>query len=240
MQRDTVDRELNSLRKEIKYVIPLGKALAVRDRLDRLLPRDSHCTDGPYQVRSLYFDSLNNIDFAEKLAGVADRKKVRLRIYDGDASLCKLEIKQKTDDRQQKLSLIVSEADARELSHGNIKALRNYFDSSEIGRKAYCIMAQGRYRPAVQIEYDRLAYRYPMYDTRVTLDMNVRASESNMDLFSPDVRYTPVMRENVVLEVKYSGKLMGFLSAMLAQFHLTQGTYSKYCAGRLVYYDFNY
>ena len=101
-------------------------------------------------------------------------------------------------------------------------------------------MAQGQYRPVVQVAYDRLAYRYPMYDTRITLDSNVRASESNMDLFSSEIRYTPVMRENVVLEVKYSGKMMGFLSAMLSQFHLTQGTYSKYCAGRQAYYDFNY
>lgn len=235
-----MEKELTSLRKEIKYVVPLGKALALRDRLDSLLERDSHCINGPYSVRSLYFDSVNNIDFAEKLAGVMDRKKVRLRIYDGDASLCKLEIKQKSGDRQQKLSLIVSEADARELAGGNIRALRKYFDSAETGLRAYGIMAQGQYRPVAQIEYDRLAYRYPMYDTRITLDMNVRSSESNMDLFSSEVRYTPVLREKAVLEVKYSGKLMGFLSALFAQFHLTQGTYSKYCAGRQVYYDFNY
>lgn len=235
-----MEKEICSLRKEIKYVVPLGKALAIRDQLDRLLERDAHCANGPYLVRSLYFDSVNNIDFAEKLAGVVDRKKVRLRIYDGDASLCKLEIKQKYDDRQQKLSLIVSEPDARELSRGNIKVLRNYFNSAETAVKAYGIMMQGRYRPVAQIEYDRLAYRYPMYDTRITLDMNVRSSESNMDLFASDVCYTPVMRENVVLEVKYSGKLMGFLSSIFAQFHLTQGTYSKYCAGRQIYYDFNY
>lgn len=235
-----MEKELYSFRKEIKYVVPLGKAFAIRDRLDRLLERDSHCVDGPYSVRSLYFDSVNNIDFAEKLAGVRDRKKVRLRIYGGDASLCKLEIKQKNDDRQQKLSLIVSESDARELARGNIRALKNYFGDSEIGLKAYGIMARGQYRPVVQIEYDRLAYRYPMYDTRITLDMNVRSSESDMDLFSSEVRYKSVMRENAVLEVKYSGKLMGFLSALFAQFHLTQGTYSKYCAGRPVFYDFNY
>lgn len=232
--------ELYSQRKEIKYIVPLGKALAVKGHLDRLLSRDEHCTGGPYLVRSLYFDSVNQIDFAEKLAGVKDRKKVRLRVYDEDVSLCKLEIKQKTDDRQQKLSLIVSASDAAELSHGNIKVLRNYFDSSRTGLKAYGIMAQGQYRPVVQVAYDRLAYRYPMYDTRITLDMNVRSSESNMDIFSPDVCYTPVLWESAVLEVKYSGKLMGFLSALFAQFHLTQGAYSKYCAGRPVFYDFNY
>lgn len=231
--------ELYSRRKEIKYIVPLGKALAVREQLDRLLPRDEHCVDGPYLVRSLYFDSVNQIDFGEKLAGVKDRKKVRLRVYDGDTSLCKLEIKQKNDDRQQKLSLIVSADDAAALSRGNIEVLRNYFDSSRTSLKAYGIMKQGQYRAVAQIAYDRLAYKYPMYDTRITLDMNVRSSESNMDLFSPTVCYTPILWENAVLEVKYSGKMMGFLSALLAQFELTQGTYGKYCAGRPVYYDFN-
>lgn len=232
--------ELYSQRKEIKYIVPLGKALAIREQLDRLLQRDEHCADGPYLVRSLYFDSANQIDFAEKLAGVINRKKVRLRIYDKDASLCKLEIKQKTDDRQQKLSLIISASDAAEISHGNIKVLKKYFDTSATSLKAYGIMAQGLYRPVAQIAYDRLAYKYSMYDTRITLDMNVRSSESNLDIFSLDVRYVPIMREDAVLEVKYSGKLMGFLSALLAQFHLTQGTFSKYCAGRSVYYDFNF
>ncbi len=51
--------ELYSRRKEIKYIVPLAKALAVREQLDRLLQRDEHCADGPYLVRSLYFDSVN-------------------------------------------------------------------------------------------------------------------------------------------------------------------------------------
>jgi hypothetical protein len=63
-------RELYSQRKEIKYIVPLDKALAVGEQLDRLLQRDEHCMDGPYLVRSLYFDSVNQIDFAEKLAGM--------------------------------------------------------------------------------------------------------------------------------------------------------------------------
>lgn len=236
----TMSKELYSLRKEIKYVIPLGKAFAIKEQLDRLLPKDSYCAGGAYSVRSLYFDSVNNIDFTEKLSGVADRRKVRLRIYNGDASLCKLEIKQKNDDRQQKLSLVISESEARELARGNYSVLKEHFESSATSLKAYGIMAPGLYRPVVLIEYDRLAYRYPLYDTRVTLDMNIRASESNRDLFSENILYTQVMRESVVLEVKYSGKLMGFLSSVFARFHLTQGTYSKYCAGRQVHYDFNY
>ena len=236
----TVSRELVSLRKEIKYIVPLNKALALKSGLDNFLPRDDYCLDGAYSVRSLYFDSINNLDYSEKLAGIDIRKKIRARIYNGDSSLCKLEIKQKNDIWQQKHSFIIAENDVRELSSGNYSVLKSYFHDVETSVKAYSIMLQGRYKPVVQIEYDRIAYKYPMYDTRITLDMNVRASESNMDIFASAVNYIPVMCENVVLEIKYSGKLMGFISDMLGKFNLTQSSYSKYCMGRRIYYDFNY
>ena len=84
------------------------------------------------------------------------------------------------------------------------------------------------------IEYDRLAYQYPLYDTRVTLDMGIRSTEANLNIFSSEVNYTPIMCETAVLEIKYSGKCMGFLKDALGQFDLTQNSYSKYCSGRKV------
>lgn len=234
------NRERVSLRNEIKYIIPLDKAIIIKSHLDNLLPRDSYCFEGAYSVRSLYFDSIANADFAEKLAGIDVRKKIRARIYNGDSSVCKLELKHKNVDRQQKYSFLISESDVRALTLGNYHVLRNYFDNAAISQLIYSIMTRKQYRPIVQIEYDRFAYRYPMYDTRITLDMNIRSSETNMDIFAPKIHYIPVMRENVVLEVKYSGKLMGFISGMLNQFDLTQSSYSKYCFGRKIYYDFNY
>lgn len=235
----TTANELTSFRKEIKYVIPLEMALSVKSRLDNILSRDAYCAEGFYSVRSLYFDSVNNIDFSEKVAGIDVRKKIRLRIYNNDASLCKLEIKQKNGDLQHKRSFIISADDAKELSLGNYNVLKNYFNNARTSIEAYAIMVQGCYRPVVQIEYDRIAYKYPMYDTRVTLDMNICSSETNMNLFSPDISYTPVTCEDVVLEIKYSGKLMGFISDMLGGFDMTQESYSKYCSGRRVYCDFN-
>lgn len=232
--------ELVSLRKEIKYIVPLEKAIIIKSHLDNLLPRDDFCSDGAYSVRSLYFESINNVDFSEKLAGVDTRKKIRARIYNGDPSICKLELKQKHGDWQQKHSFIIPQKDVMDLSLGNYSVLRSYFDSVETSKKIYGIMAQGRYKPVVQIEYERFAYKYPICNTRITLDMNIRSSETNMDIFSTKIHYIPIMRENVVLEIKFNGKLMGFISAMLAKFDLTQDTYSKYCFGRKIYYDFNY
>lgn len=232
--------ELVTLRKEIKYVVPMEKALAIKSHLDHLLQRDAYCVNGAYSVRSLYFESVDNVDFSEKIAGVNVRKKVRVRIYNKDASLCKLELKQKHGDLQRKDSFTISADDVNELSCGKISVLKKYFQDSKISLKAYTIMAQGCYRPVVQIEYDRFAYKYPMFDTRITLDMNIRASETNMDIFSSDINYTSLMPEKVVLEVKYNEKIMGFISDMLSQFSLTQESYSKYCSGRKAYCDFTY
>lgn len=232
--------ELFTFRKEIKYILPYVQALILKKQLDRLMTRDDHCIDTPYSVRSLYFDSVNGTDFSDKLSGLEVRKKIRLRVYDNDFSLCKLELKQKTGDWQQKHSLILPMEAAEKLAYGNYGSLKKYFQDNETSIKAYNIMSQGLYRPVVQIEYDRIAYHYPMYDTRITLDMNIRSSESNMDLFAKKINYTPVMPENVVLEIKYSGKLMGFISGIFSPYHLTQNSYSKYCSGRQIYYDFLY
>lgn len=235
-----MDKEFFSLRKEIKYIIPLQKALFIKGYLDRILMKDSNCTDGAYSVRSLYLDSVNNIDFSEKLAGISARKKVRIRIYNGDMSSCKLEIKEKKGDWQYKKSIMITESDVKEISRGNYIVLKKYFHNTKSGINLYRIMEQGSYMPVVLIEYTRLAYQYPICDTRITLDMNIRSTESNLDIFSSQINYTPILYEYAVLEIKYSGKLMGFLSDMLAQFNLVQSAYSKYCSGRKVYYEFNY
>lgn len=232
--------ELSAYRKEIKYVIPLAKIPALKRCMDHLMTRDNYCIKDAYRIRSVYFESINNIDFAQKLAGIDVRKKVRLRTYNGDESVCKLELKQKKGDLQHKQSLILSKEDAEALSKGHYEILTRYFPNSETAVKAYQIMRQGCYRPVVMVEYDRLVYQYPLYDTRVTLDMGIRSTEANLDIFSPEVNYTPIMCETAVLEIKYSGKCMGFLKDALGQFDLTQSSYSKYCSGRKVYYDFNY
>jgi VTC domain. len=235
-----VSEENSILRKEIKYRIPLNKALIIKNCLDKLLQRDAHGVGGIYSVRSLYFDSINNKDFSEKLSGTENRKKVRIRIYNGDSSPCKLELKRKKGEYQCKQSLLISELDAKAIMQGNFDILKKYFIYSETSVNIYKIMEVGGYRPVALIEYDRTAYKHSLYDTRITLDMNIRSSESNFDLFSSKTIYTPTEYENVILEVKYSGKMLRYISDILVQFDLNQYTYSKYCTGRRIYYDFNY
>ncbi len=226
------------MRREIKYVVPMQTIYAMKQRLDCLLEKDSHCMNGAYTIRSLYFDTIDNIDFWGKIAGLEQRKKIRLRIYDQDVSLCKLEVKQKYGELQKKESFVIDAQDVYRLSRGETDVLKKYFEDIPASADLYAVMSRDCYRPVLQIEYDRVAYQYPLYDTRITLDMNIRASESNMDLFASDIIFAPVMPDQAVLEVKYNEKMLGFISDVLGQFDLTQESYSKYCSGRRSYYDF--
>ena len=234
------DTALSVFRNEKKYILPFRNALSIREKLDEILARDGHSETWGYMVRSLYFDSVNNIDCKTKLAGVEKRKKIRLRIYSGASEKCKLEMKAKDGDLQHKVSLWISREDAQELTKLNYGVLTKYFDESQDAILIYTTMVMGGYRPVVMVEYDRIAYTYPAYDTRITIDMNVRSSESNLDLFSEKPLYTILMKEEAVLEVKYNQKLVRFISDILRQYHLLQCSVSKYCMGRKVFCDFEF
>lgn len=231
---------LSVFRNEKKYLVPYRNAVAIREKLDEILARDEHSETAGYMVRSLYFDSINNIDYKTKLAGVQRRKKIRIRSYSPDAEKCKLEMKEKDGDLQHKVSLWIAREDAQELSKLNYSALTKYFDESQDAVLIYTTMVMGGYRPVVLVEYDRSAYIYPVYNTRITVDMNLRSSESNLDLFCDRPVYTVLMKEDVILEVKYNQRLVRFLSDILRQYHLTQCSVSKYCMGRKIFHDFEF
>lgn len=232
--------ELSVFRSEDKYLLSYDQALSLKDKLAKLLHKDAHSGDTGYVVRSLYFDSISHIDFTTKMAGTEIRKKIRLRIYNPRDPVCKLEVKQKNGDLQHKVSLIVTKDDAQALSLGDCSVLTKYFSQSQNAVYMYKTMMLGGYRPVALIEYDRIAYTYPRFNTRLTLDMNVRSVEGRLDLFDSDPIFTPVLDEQVVLEVKYNQKLMGFISQVLRPYHLTKVSVSKYCTGRRIFYDINY
>ena len=232
--------KLSVFRSENKYRLSCQEAFTMRERLDKMLESDAHAQGKDYCVRSLYFDSFNNIDFATKLAGTEIRKKIRLRVYSPDDQMCKLENKQKHGDLQHKVSLLIGRDAAEGLIAGEYGVLVQYFNKASVAVEMYQTMMQGLYHPVVMIEYRRLAYEYPMYNTRLTLDYNIRYSESCFSLFSHNIAFTPALDDEVVLEVKYNGKLMHFISDVLKPYHLIQTATSKYCLGRQAYYDFLY
>ena len=72
-------------RHEEKFLLNPAEAVCLRALLDGLLRRDRYSAGGAYYIRSLYFDTPDNTDYADKVLGVSDRRKLRLRLYDVNA-----------------------------------------------------------------------------------------------------------------------------------------------------------
>lgn len=238
MDRKNYINQYTVFRHEDKYILSHIEAQLLRAKLGFLLQYDLYGGTEGYTVRSLYYDSMNAIDLVTKYAGDEIRKKIRLRIYSSQDETCKLEVKQKIGNQQKKISLIITREEAERLIRCDYKVLTKYFDQSEHAIDIYQVLTLNHYRPAVLIEYNRQAYFYPLFDTRITFDSNIRSSESCIDLFCKDPIYTPQIIEDVVLEVKYNEHLVDFVSEILKPMHLVQCSVSKYCYGRPLYSDF--
>lgn len=223
---------LSVSRSELKYWISYRDSLLLQAELSDLLMPDSYSQDGFYRVKSLYFDSINQIDYLEKLEGVQCRKKIRMRIYDEETDIIKLECKRKVGALQHKESLLIGREEAIAYMEGDYGQLLDH--PEETAWRMYSDMVLGCYRPVVIIEYDRCAYMYGEYNTRITLDRNVRSSEVSLDLFEKDLPWVHTIEDAVILEVKFNGKLIEPIKRILDKYHLTNVSVSKYGSGRPV------
>ena len=220
-------------RYEKKYL--LGKVLAndIQEEIKHLMNQDENgTTGGQYLVRSLYFDSIYNKDYYDKMDGVENRKKIRIRIYSIKDIFGKLESKIKCGDLQTKKSIIISRYEIEELIKGNYEVLLD--DASEERLHFYITLKNELYKPVTMVEYDRTAFFSSQYNTRVTFDRNVRFSETNYNLFSNNVAVKEAFIGKTILEVKYNEKLLPYISKQLSNYNLTQMAISKYCTCRPV------
>lgn len=224
------DHILSVKRNEFKYMLSYEQALRLKKEFDVLLQRDESSGLYGYRVKSLYFDSIHDKDFTAKISGDDVRKKIRLRIYDEEDTTAKFEIKAKEGKYQQKSSLLVTKAEAREIIKGNYGLLMDH--KEETAHKLYAILVLNCYRPSVLIEYNRVAYCYPEFDTRITFDSEVKSSELDFDLYSRKIPWNYIINDSIILEVKYNHKLMGFISDVLKRYQLNNISVSKYCSGR--------
>lgn len=225
---------LDVLRVEKKYLLNLEEAAGLEDRLDKLMPRDVYGEiGGGYQVRSLYFDTPDDLDFYEKEEGYEYRKKIRLRIYSPQDKTAKLEMKEKQGEFQRKRSLNVRKEQAQEMILGNYACLLEY--EGVFAQELYCILQRDLYRPKCMVEYCRKAFGVAENNIRITLDSLLQANEANYDLFSANIPFYPVdVYSAVTLEVKYNRFLLSYIKDAVSACDKVQISNSKYCMARRV------
>ena len=220
---------LKTFRHEYKYVIPYEAMLEMRGKLDKVLKLDQ---GKPYFIRSLYFDSPDDKDYFDKQGGEMIRKKLRLRIYDINSDLAKIEIKGKYDYHQLKESLVVNKETAKKIINGDYSDLLNM--DNDLAKRIYVLFQSG-YRPKVIIEYDRAAY-ITTTTTRITFDYNIKKSLDFEKFYTNDINYIELTNPgDVVLEVKFDRFLEPYISKILEKYTTRYQSVSKYVMGRNEY-----
>lgn len=230
-------KALKVSRREIKYFIGVEDYLYFRSVFSMFLNSDKHNVEGGYVVRSLYFDSIDNIDFHDKLDGEKNRKKIRIRVYSPYDKVAKLEVKYKFNVNQRKESLSITREDAIEIISCNYSVLLKYNDA--LAHKVYVMMTTYLYKPVVTIEYKREAFFHNEYGIRSTLDTNITSSETDFNIFSDNMVLLPVFDiTKPVLEVKYDKYLYSWFKDLLSIKQCTVSSISKYCHSRQFYENF--
>lgn len=203
----------NGERHELKFLISSRDAELLRIRLPNIMERDPYAGEsGKYTIRSLYFDDWCASALEEKESGLLNRAKYRIRYYNNDPSVLKLERKEKHGSLTRKLSQSISLRDAEALQRG----LPCPDHGEGLVEQLYRACRYQGFRPAVLVDYDRTPFVCRDGNTRITLDENVRTRPYQAGLLASDAAMIPVLEpDTVILEVKFDDFLPGQLAAAL-------------------------
>lgn len=190
-------------RKEIKYIITIAEYLRIKPWLEQIMSIDSNGKDGGYIIRTLYFDSLNDKDLYDNLDGLRRKRKIRLRAYLPNYEKAKLECKSKNGSDGIKYTVLLNKQEIEEMINGNYSCLTKKDD--EKARLIYQRMISGAYKPKTIIQYHRVAYIYPVSNTRVTFDSKIRGTVTGNGFTKGYPGFIPLLPDSHgVLEIKYN------------------------------------
>lgn len=220
-----------NFRHEVKFEINYCDMMVLRQRLNAVLYRDGNAPDGKYFIRSLYFDTDSDRALREKADGINRREKFRMRIYNMDSSLVKLEKKSKIDLLTSKQSVCITREQAEKILAGDTDWMTGAGEALiyELHQK----MTVHGLKPRVIVDYTREAYCHPAGNVRVTLDSNIRTGLSQTDFLNESVITVPACDGRIVLEVKWDEFLPQFVKDAVSVPSRHAGAFSKYAACRM-------
>lgn len=191
-----------TLRHEFKHQISPGEDLVLSQRLRKLFPHDKYAgPGGSYRITSLYFDTPYDSAYKEKLDGVDNREKFRLRYYGTDTSFIRLEKKFKRKGLCGKRSVSLIQDQAEKILRGDYEFLLKSADPLLI--ELYSKIRGKGLRPKTIVCYDREAFVYAPGNVRITLDRNLYTGLGSIDFLNTELKGIKAMDASRVLEVKY-------------------------------------
>ena len=218
-------------RHEWKHEITVSDMIAIRHRLRAVAKIDPNAIDGKYLIRSLYFDNLSDKVLREKLDGVNIREKFRIRYYNGDTSLIRLEKKSKWNGLGSKQSDTLTRDEAQSVVDGELDWMP--VSDRPLVQELYSKMKAQGLRPKTIVDYTREPFVYAPGNVRVTLDFNIRTGLNCTDFLNLNCVTIPARDAPVILEVKWDTFLPDIIRDAVQLEGRHTAAFSKYAACRI-------
>jgi len=228
--------KLHFKRFEFKYLLPVATADRIIPALLQIMDWDPFVVGSQsksYLVNSLYFDSPALKNYYDKIAGIKNRKKFRIRFYGNridKKTIVFMEYKRKNGLIVKKdriahpwglVSLfLLRKANINDFPKESSELLEEFL----FERKKYSL------KPRIIVTY----MRKPLVgrgknNLRITFDYDLRVARM------PDVKlltaYRKIMPNYLVLELKCDNIIPFKIHEIIQQYQLVRGSYSKYCYG---------
>ena len=214
-------------RHEMKFLVSEGELEILHYRLLPVMKKDMHQKGNSYLIRSMYFDDINDGCKKENEDGVDNRRKFRIRLYDGRIDVLHLEKKEKCRGMTRKNSADIARYDCEKYMNGEIPVYRP--NMTGIEKELYSEAMTCRMMPKCIVEYERSAYIDPRGNVRITFDRNIAGCEKVNSFFDEKIYKIPVLPKGQhILEVKYDEFLPQYLAELLEIGTLQQTSFSKY------------
>lgn len=221
------------LRHELKHEINYCDYLVLHQRLRAVAKSDPNVgPDGCYRIRSLYFDNIQDKALREKIDGVNNREKFRIRIYNDDHNFIKLEKKSKFNGLCGKQSAPITKEQCQSLISGDYYWMRESKEALVL--ELYTKMNYQLLRPKTVIDYLREPYIYEPGNVRLTIDYQIQTGLSCTDFLEPSIpKIFAGNQGTILLEVKYDEFLPDIISDIVQLNNRKASSFSKYAAGRI-------
>ena len=226
------EKELH-LRHELKYQIDMLQYQVLQRKLATLLKPDPNMVGKKqYNIRNLYFDDFKDTAYYEKQAGILNRKKYRIRIYNHSDAVIKFERKTKISQYILKESTRITRAEADRIIAGDLDFLSN--SQNRLLKDFYVDHRCKLMRPVVVVEYDREAYIHPIGNVRITFDTGLRTGLGPTSFFDCQICTTSVTNApGIILEVKYNEVLPQFICGLFPDTIRPRSAIGKFSACRI-------
>lgn len=224
--------ESRKFRHEYKFFISYADYLMLRSRLSAVAALDPNAgSSGRYFIRSLYFDNVYDTVLREKIDGVNNREKFRIRCYNKDSSFVRLEKKSKINGLCSKISAKLTAEEVNRIIRGDIQWMKD--SDRPLVIELYTKMQSKILRPRVIVDYNREPYIFQPGNVRITFDYNIQSGLYNMDLFDFETPTVTAQVDSILMEVKYDAFLPRIIQDILQQSGRRNSSFSKYSACRI-------